>query len=34
MLVKFKASVVSLGLACHNEVENALYTLESDLERV
>ncbi|WP_201486599.1 hypothetical protein [Pseudomonas sp. OF001] len=31
-LVKFDTSVKSLGLACHNEVENSLYILEADLE--
>ena len=32
-LVKFDVSVQSLGLACHNPIENALYILESDLEK-
>ncbi|WP_201486042.1 hypothetical protein [Pseudomonas sp. OF001] len=34
VLVKFETSVLSLGLACHNEVENALYILDSDLEHI
>jgi len=32
VLVKFDETVKSLGLACHNPVENSLYILESDLE--
>lgn len=32
VLVKFDLSVCSLGLACHNPIENSLYILESDLE--
>jgi hypothetical protein len=31
VLVKFDVSVRSLGLHCHNEVENGLWILESDL---
>jgi hypothetical protein len=31
LLVKFGVSVRSLGLHCHNEVENSLWVLESDL---
>ena len=30
-LVKFDVQVASLGLECHNEVENSLLILESDL---
>jgi len=32
VLVKFERSVSSFGLYCHNEVENSLFILESDLE--
>ena len=31
-LVKFDADIQSLGLHCHNNVENSLWILESDLE--
>jgi hypothetical protein len=31
LLVKFVVSVAALGLYCHNEVENSLFILESDL---
>ena len=31
-LVKFNTSVEELGLHCHNEVENSLLILTSDLE--
>jgi hypothetical protein len=34
LLVRFDRSVVALGLHCHNNVENALWLLESDLESV
>jgi hypothetical protein len=32
VLVIFDIPVLSLGLACHNWIENSLYILESDLE--
>ncbi len=34
VLVKFDVPVKSLGLECHNEIENSLYLLEFDLEAV
>ena len=34
VLVKFDAPVKSFGLACHNEIENSLYILESDLKTI
>ena len=34
LLVKFENNVVSLGLECHNNIENSLWILESDLEEM
>ena len=34
LLVKFDLPVRSLGLHCHNPIENSLYILESDVEPV
>jgi hypothetical protein len=34
ILVKFDIPVKLLDIACHNEIENSLYILESDLEIV
>ena len=31
LLVKFDVSVTSFGLHCHNEIDNSLFILESDL---
>ena len=34
VLVKFEEPVSLAGLHCHNEVENSLFILESDLEHL
>lgn len=34
LLVQFKKDVKSLGLECHNNVENCLWIFESDLEKI
>jgi hypothetical protein len=34
LLVQFEKDVKSLGLECHNNVENSLWILESDLKKL
>jgi hypothetical protein len=34
LLVQFEDDVVSLGLECHNRVENSLWILQSDLNEI
>ena len=33
-LVQFEKDVLSLGLECHNDINNSLWILESDLEGI
>jgi hypothetical protein len=34
LLIKFKENIISFGLECHNNVENSLWILESDLTEI
>ena len=34
LLVKFESNIISLGLECHNNVNNSLWIMESDLEEI
>ncbi len=34
LLVQFEEDVISLGLVCHNSIENSLWILETDLTEI